>query len=79
VGCRPGSNGWGRVGAVSSRFIDDYVFNDWAPRNPDTAQSIRARVVADFRGTDTDDGKFQTGLVRVLGALRKKTPGAMGT
>jgi hypothetical protein len=33
--------------------LDGYVFSGWAPPNPDTAQSVRDRVVADFEGADT--------------------------
>lgn len=52
--------------------LDGYVFNGWNPPNPDLAQAVRARVVADFEGTETDDAKFGDALQRLLGALRKK-------
>ncbi len=51
--------------------LDDYVLKDWAPKNPDVAQAVRDRVVADFTGADQDEDKFQAGLRRLLAALRK--------
>lgn len=51
--------------------LDDYVFKDWAPKNPDVAQAVRDRVVADFTGADQDEDKFQAGILRLLTALRK--------
>lgn len=52
--------------------LDDYLFSGWNPPNPDVAQAIKDRVVADFRGTEADDAKFGAQLVRLLGALKKK-------
>lgn len=54
--------------------LDDYVFKDWAPKNADVAQAVRDRVVADFRGADKDDERFSAALVRLIGALQKKSP-----
>ena len=51
--------------------IDDYVFSAWKPPNPDTAQAVLARVVADFRGADTDPAKLQSALLRLISALKK--------
>ena len=51
--------------------LDDYVFTGWTPPNADTAQAVRARVVADFRGADTDPAKFQSALLKLIGALKK--------
>jgi uncharacterized protein YjbI with pentapeptide repeats len=51
--------------------IDDYVFTGWKPPNPDIAQAIRDKVVADFRGAAVDPAKFQTALQRLLAALKK--------
>jgi hypothetical protein len=51
--------------------LDDYVLTDWAPKNPDLAQTIRDRVVADFVGADQDEDKFQAGLRKLIIALRK--------
>ena len=50
--------------------IDDYVFAGWKPPNPDTAQAIRDKVVADFRGADADPAKFQSALLKLIVALK---------
>lgn len=49
--------------------LDDYVFTDWAPDNQGIAQSIRDRVVADFRSANTDDNVFNAALSNLLEAL----------
>ncbi len=49
--------------------IDDYVFTDWGPDYPGMAQSIRDRVVADFRDANTDDNVFNSELSHLLEAL----------
>ena len=51
--------------------LDDYVFSGWTPPSPDTAQAVRDRVVADFEGADADAAKFDTGLRRLIAALKK--------
>ena len=51
--------------------LDGYVFSGWNPANADTAQAVRDRVVADFEGADTDQAKFDAGLLRLIGALKK--------
>jgi hypothetical protein len=51
--------------------LDSYVFQGWTPPDPGTAKAIRARVVADFQGADTDPAKFQNALQRLIGALKK--------
>jgi uncharacterized protein YjbI with pentapeptide repeats len=51
--------------------LDDYVLAEWDPPNRDTAQAVRDRVVADFEGADEDEAKFQSGLRRLIAALRK--------
>lgn len=51
--------------------LDDYVFNGWKPKNPDVAQAVRDRVVADFTGADQDEAKLQAGLLKLISALRK--------
>jgi len=56
--------------------LDDYVFTDWKPKREDVAQTIRDRVIADFRGADVDDAKFNRELCKLLKALRK--PSAAG-
>jgi len=64
-----------RDGGASSYLIpirlDDYVFDGWNPPNPDVAQTVKDRVVADFTGTDTNQTKFKAQLLRLLGALKK--------
>jgi hypothetical protein len=63
--------------------LDDYMFTrarpedadkHWAPPRPDVAQAVRDRVVADFRGVDTDEGIFKNALVSLMKALQKKAP-----
>ena len=49
--------------------IDDYLFSNWAPQNPGTAQAVRDRVVADFRGAIGDDAAFEHALGRVVAVL----------
>ena len=51
--------------------LDHYVFSGWKPPNPDTAQAVRDRVVADFRGADKDRARFQSALLRLIAALKK--------
>ena len=51
--------------------LDGYVFSGWNPLNPDTAQSVRDRVVADFEGADTDPAKFNDGLRKLIASLKK--------
>lgn len=52
--------------------LDDYLFSKkWKPANADVAQALRDRVVADFRSADSDDAKFNEGLLRLIAALRK--------
>lgn len=51
--------------------LDSYVFDDWNPKNPDVAQAVCDRVVADFEGADEDEDKFNAGLRRLIAALRK--------
>jgi pyruvate kinase len=51
--------------------LDDYVFEHWKPQSPGLAQSIRDRVVADFRGADTDEVLFRRATNRLLEALRR--------
>jgi hypothetical protein len=51
--------------------LDDYVFKDWRLEDPGVAQAIKGRVVADFRGADTDAAKFSEVLLRLIAALKK--------
>ena len=50
--------------------LDDHVFSGWKPDDPGVAQAIRDRVVADFRGADTDKGVFDAGVLKLIGALK---------
>jgi len=52
--------------------LDDYVFGEWAPARPDIAQSVRDRVVADFRGADTDNSLFLRGCERLAEAITER-------
>lgn len=52
--------------------LDRYVFSGWTPANPDLAQAVLNRVVADFEGTDKDQGKFNAQLRTLLKALQKR-------
>lgn len=49
--------------------LDDYVFTDWPRENPALAQTVRDRVVADFRGAATDAARFDAMFRRLLAAL----------
>lgn len=51
--------------------LDDYVFTDWAPDDPNLVQAVRDRVVADFTGTADNDVKFRTAFSRLLSALNR--------
>jgi hypothetical protein len=51
--------------------LDDYVFSGWSPPNPDAAQAVRDRVVADFEGADADPAKFDAGVRKLIAALKK--------
>jgi uncharacterized protein YjbI with pentapeptide repeats len=56
--------------------LDDFVFAGWSPDRPGLAQAIRDRVVADFRGAEADDARYNSGLLRLVSALRM--PGRSG-
>jgi hypothetical protein len=51
--------------------LDDYVFGDWAPQNPDLAQAVRDRVVADFRGTLENEVLFKEKVDCLISALKR--------
>lgn len=51
--------------------IDDFVFSGWTPSRPALKQEVCDRVVADFRGADTDPAKFDAGMMRLITALKK--------
>lgn len=54
--------------------LDNYLFDGWNPPNRDVAQTIKDRVVADFRGAKTSQAKFDAQLIRLLAALKKNRP-----
>ncbi|OAI45624.1 hypothetical protein AYO44_12605 [Planctomycetaceae bacterium SCGC AG-212-F19] len=51
--------------------LDNYVFKDWAPNEPQLAQAVRDRVVADFTGTIDDKVKFKKAFKKLMSALDK--------
>lgn len=53
--------------------LDDYVFNGWCPENPDVAQTVRGRVIADFRDNH-DPVRFDAELAKLVAALKKPAP-----
>lgn len=52
--------------------LDGYIFDGWHPPNADVALAVRAKVVANFEGTEGDHFKFEAALQRLLKALEKK-------
>jgi hypothetical protein len=52
--------------------LDDYVFSSWAPAREDLAQTVRDRVIADFRD-HADPTRFDAELGKLIIAL-KRTP-----
>jgi hypothetical protein len=52
--------------------LDDYIFSNWAPSKPDIAQSIRDRVVVDFRKAIKNKQKYYSVLKKLLNALEKQ-------
>ncbi len=61
----------GGVSVLIPVTLDDYVFSEWSPSRPDLAQSVRDRVIADFRSALLDEAKFRQGLRQVLACLAK--------
>lgn len=53
--------------------IDDYVFSEWNPSHPDLAQTIRDRVIADFRDALENSEPFKKAVTRLVQGI--KTPG----
>lgn len=51
--------------------LDDFVFSNWTPAKPGMKQEVCDRVVADFRGADADQAKFDAGLMSLIAALKK--------
>jgi len=53
--------------------LDDYVINGWKPKDPDVAQAVRDRVIADFRDHE-DPARFDAELAKLINALKKPGP-----
>ena len=52
--------------------LDDYVFNGWKEKNPDLSERLSRRIIGDFRRAKRSRAAFDTGLARILEALKKK-------
>ena len=52
--------------------LDDYVFTDWTPADPQLAMTIRDRVVANFADASRDEASYTTSLERLMAALEEK-------
>jgi uncharacterized protein YjbI with pentapeptide repeats len=50
--------------------LDDYVIDGWNPADPDVAQTLRDRVIADFREHE-DPHKFDAQVAKLVAALKK--------
>ncbi|MHC2067262.1 toll/interleukin-1 receptor domain-containing protein [Bremerella sp. T1] len=51
--------------------LDDYVFTDWAPDDPQLAQAVRDRVVADFSKASGDEEQYEVALKNLIVALEQ--------
>jgi diguanylate cyclase (GGDEF)-like protein len=51
--------------------LDDYVINEWRPSKAGLAQTIRDRVIADFRDHE-DPAAFASAIARVMAALTRQ-------
>jgi TIR domain/Pentapeptide repeats (8 copies) len=54
--------------------LDDYVFKGWKAKQPLLSERVGSRVVGDFQGTLRSKARFDTGLNRVVDALKKRRP-----
>jgi hypothetical protein len=50
--------------------LDDHVINGWAPSNPDLAQTVRDRVIADF-GRHEAAAEFDAEVAKLIVVLKK--------
>jgi len=50
--------------------LDDYVLKGWAPHNPDVAQTVRDRVIADFRRHEVGL-EFTAEVAKLIAVLKK--------
>jgi hypothetical protein len=58
--------------------LDNYLFKGWAPADTLLAQTVRDRVVADFRGTKNNTDKYKAALTRLVTALEQPRPSPDG-
>lgn len=56
-----------KVLAVIPLDLDGFLFNGWSTGK---AQQVRSRIAANFTGWETDAARFETGVERVIHALR---------
>jgi len=54
--------------------LDNYLFKGWDPPDKQLAQTVRDRVVADFRGTKKNENKYNAALTRLITALEQPSP-----
>jgi uncharacterized protein YjbI with pentapeptide repeats len=54
--------------------LDDYVLTGWKKKQPDLAERIGRRIIANFRGAKRAGAKFDSAVDRVIDALKKKRP-----
>lgn len=52
-------------------LLDDHFLSGWTPTRSDVALTLRERVAIDFKRWDTDPTKFDTGLRKLILALKK--------
>jgi hypothetical protein len=57
-------------------MIDDYVLNDWRKVQPDLAERLGRRIIADFRKARRSKAQFSLALDRVIDALKVRRVGA---
>lgn len=55
--------------------LDDYVIDGWMPKEPDVAQTVRDRVIADFRFHE-DAAEFDVAVSRLIAVLKRPGPTA---
>lgn len=51
--------------------LDDYVLQDWSPERPDTARSVRQRVMNDFSRALDSSEEWDRAIARLLEVLKK--------
>jgi hypothetical protein len=55
-------------------MLDNYVLSGWRTAHPTFAERIGRRVIADFRGTRRNPAAFDKAMIRVIDALKIKSP-----